>query len=284
MQVKAFAKINLLLNVLFKREDGYHELQSIMQSISLYDLLTFSSHKSEIKIQCTDPEIAVDQRNTVYQAAALLKDRFSIKNGVNVHIKKDIPWGAGLAGGSADAAATLLALNKLWDLKLIEEELIGLGAQIGSDVPFCLKGGTVLVEGRGERIRQLSSLTKLKILLIIPDINVSTAWVYKQIPGEYKKAAQNMSFFNEISFFQDADKLKNDLEQFTIKKYPQIKLIIEELKSFGAAVSLMSGSGAAVFGVFKDEKSLENAFNELKKKYKKTCIVGPEPKGLSIAE
>ncbi|MFC1516954.1 4-(cytidine 5'-diphospho)-2-C-methyl-D-erythritol kinase [Candidatus Margulisiibacteriota bacterium] len=282
MQIKAFAKINLCLNILGKRPDGYHELQSIMQSVSLADMLSLEEKAEGIIIKCDNKNIPCDASNTVYKAAALLKDKYNIKQGILIDIKKNIPWGAGLAGGSADAAAALFGLNKLWKLNLTQAQLLELGAQIGSDVPFCLQGGTVLVTGRGEHLQPISLHNTPKILLVVPEINVSTAWAYTQVPRGHVKPAQDLAAVGQQGLLAGSKLLKNDLEEYVCNKYEEILELKNSFKQLSAVFSLMSGSGAAVFGIFSDQKALKGAHSILKNKYKKTFIVEPMPSGMTI--
>lgn len=278
MQVKAYAKINLLLRVLYKRTDGYHELQSIMQSVALADLLTFSKlDNNEIRILCDKVEVPRDKNNTVYKAAEIIKKQFKLNFGIEIKINKKIPLGAGLAGGSADAAATLVALNELGALGLTEQQLLSIGGQVGADVPFCLKGGTCLVEGRGEKVSSLKNLALLNILVVVPEINVSTAWVYQQVEKDLKKEKQNF-MNNEIDFTT----IYNDLEQYTFQKYPEIKEIKAKLAEKGAIKSLMSGSGSAVFGLYDNQNLLEKDYKEFKLKYSNVFKVRPINKGVEI--
>jgi 4-diphosphocytidyl-2-C-methyl-D-erythritol kinase len=284
LRAKAFAKINLCLYVLHKRADGFHELRSLMQSVSLCDILTFEPAVSGITLQCSAPDIPCNEKNTVYKAAQLLRERYKVRNGVTVTIEKHIPFGAGLAGGSADAAAALQALNVLWDLKASPQELLEIGAEVGSDVPFCFLGGTVLAEGRGEqltKIYRIKGLTGLKILLITPPISISTAWVYQQIPKTYKREAPNIEYGDGGS---EAIRqlLHNDLEEFTFSKYPEVNNIKEEMVRQGAQGSLMSGSGSSVFGLYNDDSSLKKAYEHFKHKFINTFIVEAVPQGVEI--
>ncbi len=282
MQLKAYAKINLILRILGKRPDGYHELQSIMQSVDLYDTLTLSESPSEISILCSDPALSIGQDNTVHKAAHLLKERYQIKKGVNIFLKKNIPMGAGLAGGSTDAAATLFGLNKLWGLNIPEQELSSLGANIGSDIPFCLKGGTALVEGRGEKITLLQDFPEIDILLVTPPVHVSTAWAYKQIPVGHKKDKLELkNLYQQGGLKYILDNLENDLEAFTFHQHPEIAQLKHDLLANGAEKALMSGSGSSVFGIFRDKELLAKATAYFKQKYHHTFQLKTIKTGLS---
>ncbi len=286
LTAKAYAKINLALHILHKRKDGYHELQSIMQSVSLYDTLTFVPASSGITLTCSEAAIPCDGKNTVHKAADILQKTYNVKEGVAITLDKAIPFGAGLAGGSADAAATLLALNTLWELDLTAEQLLEHAAAVGSDVPFCLVGGTMLAEGRGEHLTPVHKIesgperkdliAELKILLITPPIPVSTAWVYNQIPKTYQK---DPIMFRTQSI---AGLLHNDLEQFTFPQYPEVATLKAELVEQGATSSLMSGSGSSVFGLFETDEALEKAYVFFKTRFMNTYKVHPVTCGVEL--
>ena len=262
LTVRANAKVNLTLDVLYKRTDGFHQVEMIMQAIELADILNLEgSSNGEINITSNLAHLPCDHRNLAYQAAMLLKNTCQVKNGVHIYIEKNIPMSAGLAGGSADAAGVLLGLNDLWGIGLSLSELENLGAKLGSDVPFCLRGGTALATGRGELLEPLASLPPCYIVLAKPRISVSTAWVY----GRYRD--------NELLIHPDtagvklalgqgdlpgvASRLSNMLESVTVPEYPQIKTLKKCMIEYGAMNSLMSGSGPTVFGLALDKGTAE---------------------------
>ena len=256
LTLKAYAKINLALEVLGKRPDGYHEVAMIMQSVSLHDTLILSLQESDITLMCDRPELPCDHSNLAYRAAELLRREVGVARGVQIELTKRIPLAAGLAGGSTDAAAVLKGLNRLWGLALSPVELEQLAARLGSDVPFCLWGGTSLATGRGEMLTPLPDFTGHGVVLANPSLQVSTAWVY----GNYRDAAGNRRrdisslrhSIEQPDFSAVADTLFNDLETVTVPAYPQVAEIKEQLLQAGAAGVLMSGSGPTVFALTPD--------------------------------
>lgn len=266
MNLKAYAKINLTLNVLEKRPDNYHNISSIMEQISLHDTLKFKKLKQD-KIIINCPEIP--NNNIVGTTALLLKKKFNIKSGVYIKIKKNIPISAGLAGGSTNAATTIYALNRLWKLKMSFQDILDLALEIGSDVPFCLTGHTCLVKGRGELILQLKKLKNIPLILITPGIEVSTKHAYSLFK-KYNKINQKPILEaiqkNNIKFI--AQHIFNDFEQYIIKENPIIKEVKQDLLNNKALSTLMSGSGPTVFAIFKNKKQTKIAYKNLKDKYK----------------
>ena len=256
LTLKAYAKINLALEVLGKRPDGYHEVAMIMQSVSLHDTLILSLQESDITLICDRPELPCDHSNLAYRAAELLRREVGVARGVKIELNKRIPLAAGLAGGSTDAAAVLKGLNRLWGLALSPVELEQLAARLGSDVPFCLWGGTSLATGRGEILTPLPDFAGHGVVLANPSLQVSTAWVY----GNYRDAAGNRRrdisslrhSIEQPDFSAVADTLFNDLETVTVPAYPQVAEIQEQLLQAGAAGVLMSGSGPTVFALTPD--------------------------------
>ena len=259
LTLKAYAKINLALEVLGKRPDGYHEVAMIMQSVSLHDTLILSLQESDITLICDRPELPCDHSNLAYRAAELLRREVGVARGVKIELNKRIPLAAGLAGGSTDAAAVLKGLNRLWGLALSPVELEQLAARLGSDVPFCLWGGTSLATGRGEILTPLPDFAGHGVVLANPSLQVSTAWVY----GNYRDAAGNRRrdisslrhSIEQPDFSAVADTLFNDLETVTVPAYPQVAEIQEQLLQAGAAGVLMSGSGPTVFALTPDYAS-----------------------------
>jgi 4-diphosphocytidyl-2-C-methyl-D-erythritol kinase len=262
LTLKAPAKINWFLNILGKRSDGYHEIQSLMQKVTLYDQLTFDL--SDNLILETGAPIPSEQ-NLIYKAAMLLKNRYGIDRGAVIYLEKKIPMGAGLGGGSSDAAAALLGLNKLWSLGLSTEELCRAAEELGSDVPFFLYGPLSYAYGRGEKLEPLSAQKPLSIVLVKPLFDVSTAWVYKNFAMLTKKDGKVNNIRHFIRNIERAElsgitgHISNDLESVTINSYPVIAEIKERLCNQGAVFALMSGSGSTVFGVFESLKRAEEA-------------------------
>lgn len=266
--VKAPAKINLSLDVLYKRPDGYHEVEMIMTTIDLADRLELNLlNRKEIRILSHNRFVPDDQRNLAYQAASLLQERFSVDKGVSIMIEKNIPVAAGLAGGSSDAAATLRGLNKLWQLGLTLDELAELGAEIGSDVSFCVYGGTALAKGRGEIITPLPAPPTCWVVLAKPFIGVSTADVYRRLSLDGIKHPNTKEMIEAIErgdFTGVCSNLQNVLEDVTFKLHPEVALIKEQMKRFGADAVLMSGSGPTVFGLVQHDSRMQRVYNGLR--------------------
>jgi len=279
--LKAPAKINWFLNVLGLRKDGFHEILSLIQKVTLFDTLTFAVSEN---LTISDTVGIPFEENLIYKTALILKDKYGIKEGAAIHIDKKIPMGAGLGGGSSDAAATLLGLNRLWSLHLSTEELCKAGERIGSDVPFFLLSPISLVQGRGERITPRKAVKPLSLLLVKPSISVSTAWAYRELSASREEAGKRPELtkkadkVNNIEHFirsiERADipsitgysgAASNDLESVTMKSFPVIAGIREKLREKGSIFALMSGSGSTVFGVFSSLEKAEEAagfFNE----------------------
>lgn len=274
--INAYAKINLALDVLGKRRDGYHEVAMIMQGISLHDTVSLSIGE-EIDVVTNIPSLAGDKTNLAYKAAALLRDRYAPNRGVHIELVKNIPIAAGLAGGSSDAAAVLSGVNKLWDLQLTLSELLDLGAELGSDVPFCLTLGTMLATGRGEVLSPLPDLSKCCVVLAKPQVSVATAWVYRNYRPE--KVKQHPDIQGMIASIKQRDLysvvkyVANVLESVTIPVHPQIQQLKDLMKEHGALASLMSGSGPTVFGITPDVEQAQHIVEVLKQQTTATVIL-----------
>ncbi len=250
LNLRAPAKINWFLSVLGKRNDGYHNIHSLIQYVSLYDDLWFHSADA-IEVIC-DVDIPLHD-NLVYKAATLLQKYTSCRKGIKIYVHKNIPMSAGLGGGSSDAAFALLGLNTLWGLGLTKRELTAIGLEIGSDVPFFLNGPAALVEGRGNRITHKNITSSVILLLVKPPVSVSTAWAYKNMKKLTKKTIDIKLFcqaLNNRDFVSLSNILRNDLERGVVNKYPVVGTIKNNLLEQGAFISSMSGSGPTVFGVF----------------------------------
>jgi 4-diphosphocytidyl-2-C-methyl-D-erythritol kinase len=261
--LKTPAKINWFLSVLGKREDGYHEILSLMQSITLYDHLTFE-HSDRIEIK-TDADIPLEE-NLVYKAAVLLKEKLSVNKGAVITLRKDIPVSAGLGGGSSDAACALSGLNRLWELGLKEEELIKLGGMLGSDIPFFFKAPIAVVTGRGEIVVGLKAVSRHIIVVVKPPLGIPSKWAYSEMSKllpELTKTDNNIKLFCHALERQDfksiALMMKNDLELPVLREFQVIREIKDRLLAMGAEASLMSGSGPTVFGVFNSREKAEDA-------------------------
>lgn len=263
---KAYAKINLGLDVLRRRPDGYHEVKMIMQTISLHDKLIFediSGNGIEL-ITNERPELPENaQDNLIYKAAKLIRDTFEVQKGVRITLQKNIPIAAGMAGGSTDAAAVFHGLNDLWNLKMSVEKMQELGVKLGADIPYCILGGTALSEGIGEKLTVLPAPPSCYILIAKPDICVSTKYVYENLHVDTLKEHPDIDGMVEALFNSDLHgitvRMENVLETVTEKKYPIIKEIKECMSEEGAENALMSGSGPTVFGIFTDRERAEAA-------------------------
>ena len=269
IMLKAYAKINLGLDVLGKREDGYHEVRMIMQTIRLYDKLNMKKlNKDEIIIKTNLAYLPTNENNLVYRAIQMLKEEFHIKQGVYVELQKHIPVAAGLAGGSSDAAAALIGMNRLFQLKLTTTELMQRAVKLGADIPYCILGGTALSEGIGEVLTPLAPMPNAYILIAKPPINVSTKYVYENLVLDDKTYHPDidgiMKAINSKDLCGITKRLSNVLESVTIDKYPVIQEIKDTMIEFGAMNALMSGSGPTVFGIFEDLNLAKKAFYQLK--------------------
>lgn len=274
--IEAYGKVNLALDVIRKRNDGYHDINTIMQQIDLKDIVTIKDREKGIKIECDNPEVPVDSSNLVYTAWEKMKEKAKIDRGVHIIIEKNIPVASGLAGGSTDAAAVLKGLNKLWKLNFSKKELMDIGVSIGADVPYCIMGGTALAEGIGEKLKILKSFSNKLILLANPGISVSTAHVYNSLRLDKIEKSPDMDMLVQAVENDDiytlAKNMGNILEQVTVEEFSQIKTIKEDMIRYGALGSLMSGSGPTVFGLFDDEKKLVKCKEYLEKKVAKVII------------
>ena len=266
IQLKALAKINLGLDVLRRREDGYHEVKMIMQTISLHDDLEIRRIKTpEIQVKTNLYYLPTNENNLVYKAAKLLMDEFGIKEGVAIQLKKRIPVAAGMAGGSTDGAAVLWGMNQMYGLGLSRQELMERGVKLGADVPYCVQRGTALAEGIGERLSVLPSMPKCTILIAKPGISVSTKFVYENLHANDLKPEQHPDIDGMIRSIREGDlmavagKFGNVLELVTGRRYPVIGHLEETMMEKGAVNAMMSGSGPTVFGLFEDKKKAKKA-------------------------
>lgn len=266
-KIKAYAKINLGLDVISRRSDGYHEVKMIMQSIGLCDELTLEKTPGQITVTTDSSDLPSQEDNLIYKAARLMFDTFQISGGVHIHLKKVIPIAAGMAGGSTDAAAAMKGINRLFDLELPLSRLVELGVSIGADVPYCILGGTALAEGIGEKLTPLIPSPDFYIVVAKPDISVSTKYVYQNLDlAAVKKHPdiQGMARAIEAGSLQGVlDRMGNVLETVTIPAYPVIAAIKRRMRELGAINSLMSGSGPTVFGIFLSEQQAEFARGQM---------------------
>ena len=269
MELKAYAKINLSLRVFEKRPDGFHNIESVMQSVSLYDHVSISPSSSGVEVVCGDPKVPTGRENVAYRAAELFLRVRDEARGVRVDIEKNIPVAAGLAGGSADAAAVLFGLNQMVsdDRRLKDQDLIKLGAQVGADVPFCLRGGTCLVRGKGERVEKQEAWPKTYFILVCPAVQVSTEWAYE----EYDRMHLNVP-----------EGIKNDLEAVVVSRHEVVAEIKEKLSSLGCSEAQMSGSGPSVFGAVKNRSDAENIFKKVREFFPRSFLVETVGRGIEL--
>lgn len=268
--LKALAKINLGLDVIRRREDGYHEVRMVMQTIHLYDQLELKRMSTPgIRIRTNLSFLPVNENNLVYKAGKLLIEEFGIRDGVSVTLRKRIPVAAGMAGGSTDAAAMLYGMNQLFDLGLSRKELMERGAVIGADVPYCIMRGTALAEGIGEKLTPLSPMVKCPVLIAKPPVSVSTKFVYQNLKLDESTVHPDIDRLIRDIRKRDFDGICGDmgnvLESVTIPNYPVIDQIKNQMMESGAAAAMMSGSGSTVFGLFENDKKAKYAQEEMKK-------------------
>jgi 4-diphosphocytidyl-2-C-methyl-D-erythritol kinase len=266
LQLRAYGKINLGLDVVRKREDGYHEVRMIMQTVKLFDKLTFRLlDEDEIRIQTNLGFLPVDENNLVYKAVKMLKETYHIDKGMEIDLFKCIPVAAGMAGGSTDCAAALVGASKLFNLNLSKQKLMEMGVKLGADVPYCVLRGTALSEGIGEVLTPLPPIPDCNILIVKPPISVSTKFVYQHLDAAgLDKHPDIDGMVNAIktgSLTGITDRVENVLETVTVPKYPVIEEIKNCMKENGAMNALMSGSGPTVFGIFgaKDKDAAQQA-------------------------
>ena len=269
MQKRSSCKVNLLLNILGKRPDGFHELETVMHPVAFYDTLTFERRGATIALSCNAAEVPTDAGNLVWRAAEMFRERAKIKDGVGIHLEKKIPVGGGLGGGSANAAVTLIALNELFGNPL--DNLHDLAAQLGSDVPFFLQSRPALATGRGERIQPLDFFPALQgkwFLLIYPGFGVSTPWAYKHLEPPYGKPGRAADLIKTLggTNFEGTD-LYNSLESPVLRKYPLLQLFQEFLKANGALAALMSGSGSTTFAICAGEAQARDLEHKTQQKF-----------------
>lgn len=288
IKLKSRAKINLSIDVLGKREDGYHLVEMIMQTIDLYDVIKIRELSSDdIILKSNSSDIPLDDNNIVYKAINLLKNKFNINKGIEIFIQKNIPIAAGMAGGSSNAAAVLVGLNKLWGLNLSELDLQKLGFKLGADVPFCISGKAALAQGVGEELSFIKGLPKdISILICKPEIFVSTKDVYEgldlnniQNRPDNKKLLEDLRQENIQSL---AKNMVNVLESVTSIHYREIKEIEKVMMENGALGSMMSGSGPTVFGLYKNREDALKSEKELLKNYKQVYVVNSSEKGVEV--
>ena len=269
LRLKAYGKINLALDVLGRRQDGYHEVRMIMQTVGLHDRIDlYRTSEPGIRIETNLFYLPTNEQNLAYRAAKLLMDEFSITDGVSVKLDKRIPVAAGMAGGSTDAAAMLIGVNRLFSLGLTKRQLMERGVQIGADVPYCIMRGTALAEGIGEALSPLPPMVKCPVLIAKPSISVSTKFVYQNLKLDDTTIHPDIDrLIDDIkakNLHDIAAHMGNVLETVTIPNYPVIDEIKKHMLSNGAVGAMMSGSGPTVFGLFDDEDTAKKAYKAMR--------------------
>ncbi|HEX9880079.1 MAG TPA: 4-(cytidine 5'-diphospho)-2-C-methyl-D-erythritol kinase [Candidatus Binatia bacterium] len=268
MNIRAPAKINLYLRIAGKRKDGYHLIHSLMVPIALYDEIEINRSQKAgtlVKITCDNPQVPTGKGNLVYRAARLFLKQSGHREGVAIRIRKRIPVGAGLGGGSTDAAATLIALNRVFRTRFTSDLLCQWGECLGADVPFFVLGHPAVARGIGERLKPVSGLPTLWLVVLYPGFPVSTRWVYKNLNFKLTKASVNTKLNLPLFRCEElAGLLVNDLEATTLRRYPRIAYLKERLIQEGATGALMAGSGSSVFGIFAEEKGAKRAYRRLR--------------------
>ena len=274
---KSYAKINLLLDILRKLPNGYHEVEMIMHRIDLYDNITIKKiDENKIILANSVEYLPTDEKNIAYKAALLMKKRYKIDTGYEIYIEKNIPVAAGLAGGSSNAATVMMAIKDLENLDIDIEELMEISLQLGADVPFCILGGCALAKGIGEKLTSLNIIENMYLVLCKPNISISTKKVYElydsYIVDEHPDMEKMLLSIKSKNIYKISENLGNVLENVTIDIYPEISKIKSKMLEYGAINSMMSGSGPTVFGIFKSRNKAEKAFKNLKIRYKQTYI------------
>ena len=270
MRLRAMAKINLGLDVIRKRDDGYHEVRMIMQTIKMYDVLDIRKKKTQgISLSTNLPYVPSDEKNLVYKAAKLLMDEFDIKEGISMRLFKFVPVAAGMAGGSSDAAAAFVGVNRLFRLGLSQEELMERAVQIGADVPYCIMRGTALAEGIGEKLTPLPAMPEGYVLIGKPGINVSTKTAYENLNlaaiEQHPDIDGMIRDIRNKDLYSMTEKMVNVFEPGLMKKYPVIQEIRDFMEEKGALKAMMSGSGPTVFGIFDSKEKMNAAASAINK-------------------
>ena len=277
MKIKAYAKINISLDIVGKREsDGYHLLKMIMQNIDLYDEISIEKQKKDITISCNKSYVPTDSRNLAYKAASLFKETYNIEDGVHIDIVKNIPVSAGLAGGSTDAAAVLKLMNKIFKVNASNKELMALGLKLGADIPYCINGGTALCEGIGEKITTLAPFKDKILVLVKPSFGVSTKEVYKAFNLDrvrvHPKTENLIEAMEQDNLYYVANNMKNLLENVTLRKHNILIKIKEDMNRYGAVGSMMSGSGPSVFAFFDDMLKAQRCYEKMKENHREVFL------------
>lgn len=287
IKVTTRGKINISIDVLNKRNDGFHNVEMIMQTLDIKDYIYIRELDDDIiKIDSDCAFIPCNEDNLVYKATDLIKKTYNIKKGLDIYIDKNIPVAAGMAGGSSNAAGLLKALDYMWNLNIDDLKLKELGATLGSDIPFCIDGGAALATNKGEQLKKIRSLDNVWVLISKPNISISTPWVYKNLDLDNIKIRPNtnkiLKALKKNDIYKVSKEMVNVLESVTLKECKDINIIKNKMIEFGALNSMMTGSGPTVFGFFKNYKQAKNACLNLKKFYKHTLVTKTFSGGIEI--
>ncbi|UCE21829.1 MAG: 4-(cytidine 5'-diphospho)-2-C-methyl-D-erythritol kinase [Candidatus Aminicenantes bacterium] len=267
MRIRSFAKINLGLEVIRKRDDGYHEVKTLLQTINFYDVLEFSlTPQDRILLRGNDQTISWGKDNLIFKAALLLKEKFRITQGIKIDVTKAIPPGKGLGGGSSNAAMTLYALNECWALGLGKEALMDFGSELGADVPFFLEGGLCLGTERGDKITPVADIPSISCLLVMPELSISTASIYEQLQFSLTSPSKDSKIIKFLDC-RELGFLENELEETVFRLHPQLRTIKSLFQRYEAELSLVSGTGSSLFGLFSEREKAENALYEVEKSF-----------------
>lgn len=279
IEIDSYSKINLTLNILAKRQDGYHNIETIMQSVNLADRIFIKEEKEGIRIKCNHPLVPVDTQSLTYRSAEKILNRYRITKGVKIEINKKIPLASGMAGGSANSASILVGINKLFALNLSNKDLREIGEELGMDVPFCIQNGTALAYHKGEKVIPLPLINPpLWIIIINPGFEIPTKWAYNSLDLDQIKKEKNnieamLKALKERELEGIAKNLFNSFEELVIEKYPEIGKIKDRLTEEGALGALMSGSGPTVFGIAQNKEQALKIYEKLKSEYKLIWVV-----------
>jgi len=270
-KIRAYGKINLYFELVNKRKDGFHNIKSIIQNIDLYDEIILEETKKGINIESNLQDIPRDEKNTVYKAVEIIKDKYKVEKGLDIFLRKKIPHQAGLGGGSSDAAAVIEALNKIWNLNMGKDEKHLIASQIGTDVHFFLEGGSSYIKGKGDITKKIKDFNWNYIILIKPEINISTPYIYSKV--KIKDLSKDdgdkiLDIYREKSKTELISYLKNDLENIVFREFKEIKDIKKTMMENKALIALMSGSGSSVFGFFDNKKDMDACKKIMKNNYK----------------
>ena len=284
---RAPAKVNLHLEVLFRRDDGYHEIETVFQALDLYDTITFERTKGPVHVSCDHPGVPNDRTNLCHRAAKMVRNRTGVDAGVSIHIEKRIPVAAGLGGGSSDAAATLLAVQRLWELEIEDEDLAKMAATLGADVPFFLRGGTALGRGIGEQLTPLNSSGGGVFLLVTPPLELSTPTVYEGLRMGLTHHTPKVNVQTTKALLSRFPERPwpgfNRLQDFVFPTYPQLRRLHLELLDTGPRLAMLSGSGPTVFAVYGTVEEAESARDRLTPSGYASCIARPIRHGADLS-